>query len=70
MLVLGGNLVATGCTSFGNFLFINVLGVGDALAVFGGTAIFTGCSFTLNCAFLSVSQGVGGREGGRGNEEG
>lgn len=35
---------------------MNVIGVGDAIGVFGGLAIFTGCSFILNSSFVVVSE--------------
>ena len=46
--------VLTGCSFTSSLLFVNVMAVGDTVAVFGGLAIFTGCSFTFNCAFAAV----------------
>jgi len=58
VLILAGNAIFTGCTFTSSLLFVNVVGTGDTLAVFGGTAIYTGCTFTFNCA-LVAGYGVG-----------
>ena len=36
VLVLAGNAIFTGCTFTSSLLFVNVVGTGDTLAVFGG----------------------------------
>ncbi len=48
----------TGCTFTSSLLFVNVVGVGDAVGIFGGNAVFTGCAWTFNCA-LVAGYGVG-----------
>lgn len=37
----------TGCTFTSSLLFVNVVGVGDCVAVFAGNAVFTGCAWTV-----------------------